>query len=196
MQINTDLPFGDWPQQGEWTYEDFLRLPDVGKRYEIIEGRLYIGDSPTMEHQYALQKILFQIHLLTEASVGGMVLIGPIGVHLSETTKPIQPDGLYIKQDRLPPKGTEFIEFAPDLIVEVISPSSIRLDRHIKFDAYERYGVAEYWLVDPKARLVEVYTWQRGEYALWGQYTEDDIVTSQLLEGLAIKASLLFQPKS
>jgi Uma2 family endonuclease len=82
----------------------------------------------------------------------------------------------------------------PDLIVEVISPSSIRLDRHIKFDLYERLGVPEYWLVDPKARLVEVYTLSNGEYALLGQYTGEEVTRSQVLAGLQVKASSLFPP--
>lgn len=83
----------------------------------------------------------------------------------------------------------------PDLIVEVISPSSIRTDRHIKFDTYERHGVAEYWLVDPKARVVEVHTLSHGEYALLGQYTGDEVITSQVLSGLAIVTSLIFLAK-
>ena len=126
----------------------------------------------------------------------GVVVTAPFEVHLAESTRPVQPDVLFIKQDRLPAPGTQIYEGAPDLIVEVISPSSIRLDRTVKFDAYERYGVMEYWLVDPKARLIEVYTWARGEYALFGQYTGDDIVMSKLLDGLQIKASLLFQPSA
>lgn len=77
--------------------------------------------------------------------------------------------------------------------MEVISPSSIRLDRHIKFDVYERSGVPEYWLADPKARLVEVYTLSNGEYALLGQYTNDEMIESKVLAGLQIKTSTLFQ---
>lgn len=78
--------------------------------------------------------------------------------------------------------------------VDGIAPASIRLDRHVKFDAYERAGAPEYWLVDPKARLVEVYTLSNGEYALFGQYTEDDLVESAVLAGLQIRASSLFSP--
>ena len=92
-----------------------------------------------------------------------------------------------------PPLGAKFFAGAPDLIVEVVAPSSIRLDRKAKFDAYEEAGVAEYWIADPKTRSVEVYTLSRGEYALHGQYTGDELIESALLVGLQIKTALLFQ---
>lgn len=197
-QSDTPIPFGHngWPLQGQWRYEDYLHLPDDGRRYEIIEGVLYMANAPSIEHQHSVSEIHFHLKLFVREQQMGQVFTAPIEIHLAENMRPVQPDVLFIRRGRLPAPGAQIYEGAPDLIVEVISPSSIRLDRHIKFDAYERYGVAEYWLVDPKARLVEVYTWQRGEYALWGQYTGDDVVTSKSLEGLEIKASLLFQPNA
>lgn len=196
-QSDTSIIFGEngWPQQGQWTYEDYLHLPDDGRRYEIIEGVLYMANAPSYDHQFTVVEIIFHLKLFVREHSLGQIYTAPIEVHLAEATRPVQPDVMFIHHSHLPKLGTQIFEGAPDLIVEVISPSSIRLDRNVKFDAYERYGVAEYWLIDPKARLVEVYTWQRGEYALWGQYTGDDIVTSKLLEGLEIKASLLFQPQ-
>lgn len=182
-----------WPAQGQWRYADYLRLPDDGKRYEIIEGVLYVANAPSIEHQFTVSEILFQLKLFVRDKVLGQVYTAPIEVHLSENTKPVQPDVLFMRTDRQPSLGAQFFEGAPDLIVEVISPSSIRLDRHVKFDIYERSGVAEYWLADPKARLVEVYTLSNGEYALLGQYTGDEMIQSKVLAGLQIKTSILFQ---
>ena len=182
-----------WPVQGQWRYADYRRLPDDGKRYEIIEGVLYVANAPSIEHQFTVLKISFHFELYNVEHNAGLVLIAPCEVHLSETTKPVQPDVLFIRAQHQPPPGTQFFEGAPDLMVEVISPGSIRLDRHIKFDIYERTGVAEYWLADPKARLVEVYTLSNGEYALLGQYTNDEMIESQVLAGLQIKTSTLFQ---
>ena len=182
-----------WPAQGQWRYADYLRLPDDGKRYEIIEGVLYVANAPSIEHQFTVSEILFQLKLFVRDKALGQVYTAPIEVHLSENTKPVQPDVLFMRTDRQPPLGAQFFEGAPDLIVEVISPSSIRLDRHVKFDIYERSGVAEYWLADPKARLVEVYTLSNGEYALLGQYTGDEMIQSKVLAGLQIKTSTLFQ---
>lgn len=182
-----------WPVQGQWCYADYLRLPDDSKRYEIIEGVLYVANAPSIEHQFTVSEIHFQLKLFIRDKELGQVYTSPLEVHLSETTRPVQPDVLFIRAQHQPPPSTQFFEGAPDLIVEVISPSSIRLDRHIKFDAYEKSSVAEYWLADPKARLVEVYTLSNGEYALLGQYTNDELIESQVLAGLQIKTSTLFQ---
>jgi Uma2 family endonuclease len=183
-----------WPPQGQWTYADYLRLPDDGKRYEIIKGVLYVANAPSYEHQYAVGEIAFALRLFIKQHQSGVILAAPFEVHLAENTKLVQPDILFIPADQQPPAGTQVFVGVPALIVEVISPSSIRLDRTVKFDTYEQVGVAEYWLVDPKAHLVEVYTLARGEYALFGQYTGDEVITSAVLPGLQIKASSLFLP--
>jgi Uma2 family endonuclease len=132
--------------------------------------------------------------LFVKQHQSGVILEAPFEVHLAENTKPVQPDILFIPAGQQPSAGTQVFVGVPALIVEVISPSSIRLDRTVKFDTYEQVGVAEYWLVDPKAHLVEVYTLARGEYALFGQYTGDEVITSAVLPGLQIKASSLFLP--
>jgi Uma2 family endonuclease len=183
----------EWPVQGEWRYADYLRLPNDGRRYEIIEGVLYVANAPSIEYQFAVSEAHFHLKLFVREGRLGQVYTAPLEVHLSETSKPVQPDVLFIRADHQPPLGAQFFDGAPDLIVEVISPGSIRLDRHIKFDTYERAGVLEYWLIDPKARLVEVYTLSNGEYALLGQYTGEEMITSQALAGLQIKCSALFQ---
>lgn len=196
VQSSAPSPIGQpgWPQQGQWTYADYLRLPDDGKRYEIIKGVLYVANAPSYEHQYTVGEVAFALRLFVKQQHSGVVLEAPFEVHLAENTKPVQPDVLFIRAARQPAAGTQVFEGIPDLVVEVISPSSIRLDRTVKFDAYEQAGVPEYWIVDPKARLVEVYTLARGEYALLGQYTGDEMVTSNVLAGLQIKASALFLP--
>ena len=183
-----------WPAQGQWRYADYLRLPDDGKRYEIIEGVLYVANAPSYDHQFSVSRVLFSLQLFTIEHDLGVVLTAPFEVHLSESSKPVQPDVLFIRKEHQPLPGSQVFEGAPALIVEVISPSSIRLDRKTKFDAYEQVGVAEYWLVDPKLRGIEVYTLSNGEYALFGQYTGNDLIESSVLAGLQIKAANLFQP--
>ncbi|MEZ4864498.1 MAG: Uma2 family endonuclease [Caldilineaceae bacterium] len=196
VQSALGSPSGElgWPQQRQWTYIDYLRLPNDGNRYEIIAGVLYVANAPSVEHQFTVLKLTFYFELHSTNNQLDMVLTAPLEVHLTENTKPVQPDVLFMRRDRQPSIGAQVIKGAPDLVVAVISPSSLRLDRTVKFDAYERAGVPEYWIVDPKARLVEVYTLARGEYALLGQYTGDEVVTSNVLVGLAVRASLLFLP--
>ncbi|MEZ4868581.1 MAG: Uma2 family endonuclease [Caldilineaceae bacterium] len=183
-----------WPQQGQWTYADYLSLPDDGKRYEIIKGVLYSANAPSYEHQYTVGEVSFALRLSVKQHQAGVILEAPFEVHLAENIKPVQPDVLFIRAEQQPSAGTQVFAGVPDLIVEVISPSSIRLDRTVKFDTYEQAGVPEYWIIDLKAHLVEVYTLARGEYALFGQYTGDELSTSQVLSGLQIKASTLFLP--
>ena len=185
MQPGASSPSGQpgWPHQGQWTYADYLRLPDDGKRYEIIKGMLYVANAPSYEHQYTVGEISFALRLFIKQRQSGVILAAPFEVHLAENIKPVQPDVLFIRTDQQPPAGTQVFAGVPDLIVEVISPSSIRLDRTVKFDTYEQAGVPEYWIIDLKAHLVEVYTLARGEYALFGQYTGDEVITSSILPG-------------
>jgi Uma2 family endonuclease len=183
---------GEWPPQGQWRYEDYLRLPDDGKRYEIIEGVLYVANAPGYDHQFTVGEITFHFQVFVREHKLGRVLNAPFEVHLSETSRPVQPDILFLTTEQQPTPGTQFFDGAPALIVEVISPGSIRLDRHTKFNAYEQAGVAEYWLADPKTRSVEVYILSNGEYALLGQFTDDEAITSNALAGLTIKTSALF----
>jgi Uma2 family endonuclease len=122
----------------------------------------------------------------------GRVYVAPCEVHLSERSKPVQPDIFFIRQDRLPKGPAPFFEGAPDLVVEVISPSSIRLDRVTKFTEYEQTGVTEYWIVDPQARIIEVYVLSNGEYGLLGTFKDKDMLQSQVLAGIEIVANTLF----
>lgn len=176
-----------------WRYEDYLQLPDDGKRYEIIEGVLFVANAPTIEHQFATGEVFAYLRQYVREQQLGIVLAAPVEVHLAENTRPVQPDVLFIRKERQTILKPQFCDGAPDLIVEVISPSSIRLDRQVKYRAYEQHGVAEYWLVDPKLRGIEIYTLAEGEYTLLGQYSDNDVIESNVLAGLQIKANSLFQ---
>ncbi len=180
------------PVQGQWTYEDYLRLPDDGRRYEIIEGVLYVANAPDFAHQHTVLQISRQMANFVVEHRLGHVLVAPFEVHLSETTRPVQPDIIFIKTENLPTTNIQFFEGVPDVVIEVLSPSSIRKDRSIKFTAYEQAGVSEYWIVNPHFHTVEVYTLSGGEYALLGEFMEDDVITSVVLEGLEIVNSTLY----
>jgi len=182
------------PSQGQWTYDDYLRLPDDGNRYEIIEGVLYMANAPAYDHQYAVGQIFGEIRNFVKAKNLGVALTAPFEVHLSAKTRPVQPDVLFIANERKPESNAQVFKGAPDLVVEVISPSSLRLDQHIKFGAYEQAKVREYWLVDPKTRSVEVYTLPKEgpEYVLLGQFSNNEKMKSAVLEGLEIEVSSLF----
>lgn len=181
-----------WPAQGQWTYEDFLRLPDDGVRYEIIDGVLYMTNAPDPKHQRIVVHLVVSLENFVTAGSGGLVLTAPVEVHLPGIAQPVQPDVLFVAQARREIVKTQFIEGAPDLIVEILSPSTTRLDRRTKFDAYERAGVREYWVANPKLRSIEVYNLTGGEYALHGEYGPGEQLTSPLLPGLDLLTDTVF----
>ncbi len=181
------------PTPGEWTYEDYLVLPDDGRRYEIIEGVLYVVNAPNSDHQTVVTETSRHLGNFVASQNMGRVLVAPFEVHLSSRTRPIQPDILFIRSERWPIERIAYFAGAPDLVVEVISPSSTRMDRVTKFTTYESAGVPEYWIVNPHARTIEVFTLSHGEYALLGEYTDDETVESAVLEGINLVASTVFE---
>jgi Uma2 family endonuclease len=189
-----DLPEREipWPQQGEWTYDDYLRLPNDGRRYEIIEGVLYVSPAPKYLHQRIVQVLLRRLGDLAEEKGSGEVIPAPFEIYLSGRNRPIQPDLVYIRAEHLPPSDAAGFEGVPDLVVEILSPSSIRRDRFIKFAAYEKAGVPEYWIVDPETRSIEVYVWRNGLYELHVQAVGDAAMTSTLFPELALRVDELF----
>lgn len=172
-----------WPAQGEWTYEDYLRLPDDGQRYEIISGVLYVASAPSYIHQYVVSEILGELRYFVKKNQLGVVLTAPFDVRLPGSRGVIQPDVLFIRQENVPDETTTAFQGVPDLVVEVLSPRTRRYDSSIKLDAYEQAGVREYWLIDPVARFALVYALpdHGREYVLAGEFTAQDQLTSPLL---------------
>lgn len=185
-----------WPSQGQWTWQDYLRLPDDGQRYEIIEGVLYVSPSPSFDHQFSLSKLFARLNEFVERLGLGLVLTAPFDVLLPGVASPVQPDLLFFRSDNVPRPGDQRFEGVPDLVVEVISPGNSRLDRKVKFDAYQKAGVAEYWLADPKTRSIAVHVLdaERHEYVELGQWGPGETVTSQLLDGFETAVTPLFPP--
>lgn len=122
----------------------------------------------------------------------GYIIPAPFEVHLSASSRPVQPDITFIRTERISGHALQIFEGASDLIVEVLSPESIRRDRVIKFTAYEAAGVTEYWIANPNARTVEVYILSHGEYASLGEFKEAETIQSQVLAGIEIVTNSLF----
>lgn len=139
------------------TYEDYLELPNDRNRYEILEGDLAVNPAPNTAHQTVVLNLgaLLRDHVRRHDL--GRVFIAPTDVLLSDTTI-VQPDILFISRERETILRREHVRGAPDLMIEVISPTSARTDRHTKQRIYARYGVPHYWLVDPEQRSIEAYT--------------------------------------
>jgi len=184
----------EWPPQGEWTYEDYRRLPDDGLRYEIIGGVLHMTPASGFDHQYTVGELFAALRAFVRERRLGLVLVAPFEVHLSDAAPVVQPDLLFIAAGREPSPGDQAFTGAPDLVIEVLSPSTARTDRVVKFNVYEQAGVREYWLVNPLTRTVEVYALSEEDdlYELHGEFIVGTAVTSRVLPDLALPVDDLF----
>lgn len=184
-----------WPAQGKWTWEDYQRLPEDGQRYEIVEGVLYVTPAPTFDHQFSTYELARRLgNFVTERRLG-VVLGAPFDVRLPEVADPVQPDLLYFRTGNEPQAGDKNFRGVPDLIVEVLSPGSRRLDQKVKLDAYEKAGVPEYWLVDPGSRLITVRINRGRRFEEVGRFGPGDRVYSIVLDGFLTDVVSLFPPR-
>jgi Uma2 family endonuclease len=184
-----------WPVQGNWTYEDYLRLPDDGRRYEVIRGFLYVTPAPSFDHQYTVSQVNRLLGNFVADHRLGVVLVAPFDVRLPGAIgNPVQPDVMFIRRERQPRSGDRRFEGVPDLVVEVLSPGNWRFDRKVKLKAYQEAGIPELWLVDPLARTVEAYVLaaDRSEYVLHEQRKEGESVGSVVLSGLQVDVAGFF----
>ena len=180
------------PVQGQWTYDDYARLPDDGKRYEVIRGELYMSAAARPLHQRVITRLAFFLEGYLEESKLGTAFAAPIDVLLPEKLgDPVQPDIVVIRRESLPVVGELNIQGAPDLVMEVLSPSYPSHDRSLKHELYAEAGVPEYWIIDPLERTVEIHVLRAGSYILLGRFGEDETARSELLEGLAVTVSAI-----
>jgi Uma2 family endonuclease len=157
-----------YPSPGErcgLTYLDYCALPDDGLRYEIINGALFSEPSPRRAHQRAAFRLATLLDAHTRARGLGEVWIAPFDVILDRTTV-VVPDVVFVTRDRLGIVAERGVEGAPDLVIEILSPSTGRRDRVAKLNAYSRHGVRHYWLVDPAEKTLEALELGEGAYNL------------------------------
>lgn len=179
-----------WPPQGDWTEADYLRLPESNRLVELSEGEIEIMPPPSFAHQRALDNIYYALKTYVHEHQLGETAFAPIAVRLWPG-KIREPDAvLYLNEHR--ERIGEFISGIPDLVVEVVSPSSRQRDRHDKFHEYAAAGVQEYWIVDPEAETVEVFYLEDGAYSLHVQAQGTDPAGSRLLDKFIITPQHLF----
>ena len=171
------------------TYDDLLQMPDDGYRYEIIDGDLLMSPAPNRKHQKLLGKIYRLMFESAEAEGLGEVYFAPVDVHLSPH-RIVQPDLLFLRWDRRHLFGPRGVEGPPDLVVEILSPSSRANDLVRKFQIYAEAGVPEYWAVDPDLKILRIFVLQNGRYEEQAQI--GGRLQSTVLPGLAIDVTELF----
>ncbi len=186
-----------WPSPGKWTYDDYARLPDDGRRYEVIRGNLYVTPAPFYGHQYVTGRLFRFLDVFGEDTGLGSPLVAPFDILLPEgIASPVQPDVVFFLAGNAPRSEDKRFQGVPDLVVEVESPSTRKRDQTVKLDAYRDAGVPEYWRVAFRPRTVTVLglSEDRGRYVELGRYGAGETLRSAVLPGLAIPVDRLFPP--
>ncbi|MEJ5338333.1 MAG: Uma2 family endonuclease [Aquificaceae bacterium] len=170
------------------TADEFFRLYPEETRIELIDGEVYEMPAPSAKHQDVLIRILLPMRIYADSKSSGVVLTAPVDVIFSEDTV-LQPDIVYVSDQS---KVKEKIHGAPDLVVEVVSPSTFKRDITDKMKLYERHGVREYWLVFPLEKTIMVYELTEKGYELFSYATEKGKVKSRVLQGFELEVEEVF----
>jgi Uma2 family endonuclease len=177
------------PRTTGLTYADLEKFPEDNLRRELIDGELIVTAAPNTRHQRAVRELLTEFNLHAREH-GGEVLPAPYDVYFSETNV-VEPDVLFVTVEHVERLEEKYIRAAPDIVVEVSSPSTRRLELSRKKDLYERFGVPEYWCVDLDADRIEVYRLSEGRYGLPALLGRGDAIGSDLVPGLSISVDLI-----
>ncbi len=179
---------------GTWRYEDLFDLPDDGRRYEIIDGELYVSKQPSYEHQYVCTEVAAVLRDWSVRARTGRPIFAPGLIFASDEDE--APDVVWVSDERLAQilGSDRKLHGAPELVVEVLSPGAIneRRDREAKLKLYSRRGVLEYWIVDWRQRQVEVYRRQELALRLVATLYEKDELQSPILPGFTCDLRRLF----
>jgi Uma2 family endonuclease len=180
------------PKQGQWTYNHYAALPEDGKRYEIIDGVLYLmPPSPNEWHQGAVAVLTAYLVFHIKFRGLGKVYSAPFDVELAFDTV-VQPDILVVLNENLPIITFSHVVGAPDLAVEMLSPGTARYDRVKKYNAYARAGVREYWIADPKKKTVEVLRLEGETYQSAGVFSGEQKLPSLVVPDFPVRVEQIF----
>lgn len=178
-----------------YTYDDYRTLPeDLSRRYELLDGDLFMVPAPTTRHQRILRKLLGILDRHVTAERFGEVFVSPVDVILGQgdAREVAEPDIVFIAAPRRDIVKLHGIEGAPDLVVEILSRGTGDRDRGYKFKLYARHGVREYWIVDPDARTLEVFTPGVEGFVAAACLGAADTYSPALLPGLTVPLAEIF----
>jgi Uma2 family endonuclease len=177
------------------SFADLERAPDDGRRYELYDGEICVVPAPILLHQVVQYALAEELRRICRQH-GGFAVGSPIDVVFSEHDV-LQPDVVYFRPARMHLLDLDSaIRHAPDLCVEILSPSTEATDRGRKMQMFARYGVPEYWIVDPVHQTIEVHRLERGGYVLAQCASGDEEITSAVLPGAALRAGRIFPEPS
>ena len=174
----------------KYTYSDYEKLGE-GAPYQLIGGNLVMNPAPVPTHQRISRNIEYYLFAFVQEHNLGEVFYSPIDVLLG-TQEVYQPDILFIAKNRLSIIGEKNIQGAPDLVIEILSESSVYNDLKKKKKVYESGGVQEYWIVDPNDQTIEIYVLKGGKYVLEKEFVKTETLQSPLLLGFSLKLDKVF----
>ena len=181
--------------QPHHSYTEFSAavLAHANLSVEFINGHIYMTPAPVPAHQFLVRNLWRAMDAYIVAKKLGEVLSSPLDVELAPESQIVQPDLVFISQQRVAVLvGEKRITGAPDLLVEILSPATARLDRLVKLPLYAACGVAEYWIVDMTEQAVEVYTLDDVTYRVAGIFLSGDTITAGRFAPAAIAVASLF----
>lgn len=181
------------PSSLKLTYEDYALFPEDGRRHELIDGEHCVSPAPSLRHQAIMANLLFALRLYLRSCPSGQVFTAPTDVVLSANDT-VQPDVLFVSNERAGILGEKNVQGAPDLMVEILSETTRRMDEVTKRKLYERFGVAEYWVVDPALETVKIYR-REGDFfqsPTTLSLEAEDALATPLLPALEIPLTDLF----
>ena len=190
FQHAPDVATQPLPEKEQYTYADYAELSE-GAPYELIAGDLVMAPSPTFRHQQVSLRLSAAIFRHAEQHGGGEVVAAPMDVSLSEETT-VQPDLIYVASERRKIISEQRIHGAPDLIVEILSPSTAHRDIGIKKRLYEQHGVREYWTVDPESQAVEIHVNTESGFQQQARVVESGSAASTVIDGFRVDIAELF----
>ncbi|MBI4567167.1 MAG: Uma2 family endonuclease [Planctomycetes bacterium] len=174
-----------------FTYDDYVLL-SADKRYELIDGDLFMPPAPSEGHQSVDHNLTLAVGNHVKAKKLGKVYSAPFDVVLSDHDT-VQPDLLFVSNARKSIITPDNVKGAPDWIAEILSPGSADRDYRAKKKLYAKSGVREYWIIDPVARAVEVHLLKGKTYQLVERVVEKGTVSSQVIEGFKVSLKELFE---
>jgi len=174
----------------QFTYEDYLHFSE-DKRYEIIEGEVYMVPSPLTYHQRVSRNLTCSIEVFVSERKLGEIFAAPLDVVLSNIDV-VQPDILFVSNENAGIITEKNIQGAPDIVIEILSPSSDHKDKVLKRKLYAKFGVKEYWLVDPDAKQIQVFTLKDAALAPWNAYRLGEFTQSALWPDLNLELKSIF----
>ena len=166
-------------------------MPYDGKRYEIINGELIMPPAPNTIHARISKRIYKKLLQYSQDELIGEIFYSPIDVVL-EDTNVVQPDLLFIFKERSHIVKEENIKGAPDFVIEILSPSTAYYDLIEKKETYARFGIKEYWIVDPKKERIDIFLNKENEFELKQRLDQKGVAKSEVLKGFQVEVKEIF----